>query len=318
MKITILFATHNGAMTLPLMMESIVHANVPKGVEVDIVAICNACTDESKSILESFQDKLAIKVLDERRPGKNIALNTGVAHVTGDAVLVVDDDIIVDVNWLIAYEQMFRVQTKHDIFGGAISAHWMKPPPSGLTSAIPVEMAYALTSDDYKTGPIDATRFFGPNMAVRARIFEAGILFNEGIGPASDNKNYVTGSETDFLKRAQNKGYTAYFSEECRVEHIVRPWQLTQKWLNNRAFKGGKSTVEMQIGSGSTPVKVTTFLGYPRWTISKTLKLRAKILAKHIIGFDSNEQKYRMYWDLYATLGYSAQYKEQLKNGVIA
>lgn len=318
MKITILFATHNGALTLPLMMESIKRANIPKGSEVNIVAVCNACTDNSKSILESYSDTLDIEIIIEQRPGKNIALNTGIKHVTGDAVLVVDDDIIVDPNWLVAYEKMFREQGEHDIFGGVIAPHWMTTPPAGLTCAIPVEMAYALTSADYKTGPIDATRFFGPNMAVRARIFEAGILFNENIGPASDNKNYVTGSETDFLKRVQNAGYTAYFSEECRVAHIVRPWQLSQKWLNNRAFKGGRSTVEMKIGSNDVPAKVTTLMGYPRWTILKSFKLRAKIILKHLAGFDSDEQKYEMYWDLYSTLGYAAQYKLQLKNGVIA
>ena len=318
MKITILFATHNGALTLPLMMESILQAVTPPSSDIDIVAVCNACTDDSQAILESYQDRLPITVLNEPRPGKNIALNSGLKKVTGDAVLVVDDDIIVDSHWLVAYETVIREQSEHDIFGGVISPYWMETPPDGLTSAIPVEMAYALTSDDYHTGQIDATRLFGPNMAVRARIFESGIIFNETIGPASDNKNYVTGSETDFLKRAQNAGFTAYFSEKCRVDHIVRPWQLTQKWLNNRAFKGGKSTIEMQIGSNNIPVKVATFMGYPRWTISKTLKLRLKILIKHLTGFESNQQKYQMYWDLYATLGYSAQYKEQLKTGVIA
>ncbi|MEC9430701.1 MAG: glycosyltransferase [Pseudomonadota bacterium] len=318
MKITILFATHNGAFTLPLMMESIIHALLPENCQLEIVAVCNACTDNSKAILEGFRERLNLVILNEPRPGKNIALNTGIKAVTGESVLVVDDDIIVDVNWLVTYARLFREKTEHDIFGGVINAHWIEAPPEGLTKAIPVEMAYALTSDDYTTGPIDATRLFGPNMAVRASVFEEGTLFDEDIGPASDNKNYVTGSETEFLKRAQRKGHSAYFSEDCRVDHIVRPWQLTQAWLNNRAYKGGKSTIEMVIGSNRTPPLVPTILGYPRWTLYESLKLRLKITYKRLVGFENNEEKYRMYWDLYAKLGYSAQYKKHFKSGVIA
>jgi glycosyltransferase involved in cell wall biosynthesis len=318
MKLTVLFATHNGSYTLPLMMDSFLKLKIIETFSLDIVAVCNNCNDDSERILESYCEKLNIKVVQENRPGKNIALNTGIKYVQGDAVIIVDDDIIVDENWLIKYAVLFETQKDISIFGGTIAPFWVSPASEGLIESIPVEMAYALTSNEYQTGEIDATRLFGPNMAVRKDIFDAGFSFSEDIGPASDNKNYVTGSETEFLKRCQKAGYRAYFDSNCIVHHIIRPWQMTQSWLNNRAFKGGKSVIEMQIGSGNIPAYVYTVFGYPRWCIIKVFKLRIKALLKTFFGVKNANELYKLYWDMHATRGYAYQYRINYLAGKIS
>jgi hypothetical protein len=91
-------------------------------------------------------------------------------------------------------------------------------------------------------GRINARQIFGPNMAVRRKIFEGGIVFNENIGPNGNNKNYPMGSETEFLRRIENAGIQAFFAKKPRVKHIVRPHQITKDFWTNRAYKHGLGT----------------------------------------------------------------------------
>ena len=90
-----------------------------------------------------------------------------------------------------------------------------------------------------KTGPIKATEIFGPNMAVRKNIFDSGIVFNEEIGPNGLNKNYPMGSETEFCRSAESHGYKAYFCENPKVRHIVRPHQIEKDFWRKRAYRHG-------------------------------------------------------------------------------
>ena len=55
-------------------------------------------------------------------------------------------------------------------------------------------------------------------MAVRKTVLSS-LQFNTNIGPSGNN--YVMGSETDFLFRAKEAGFKAYFVESSKVKHII-------------------------------------------------------------------------------------------------
>lgn len=78
--VTVLFATLNGAHTLPRMLGTLgALASPSDGWKV--VAVDNGSTDDSLNILEQHTCKIPMMVLKEPRRGKNIALNTGLALV---------------------------------------------------------------------------------------------------------------------------------------------------------------------------------------------------------------------------------------------
>lgn len=312
MKITILFATHNGSYTLPLMMESLLQTHLPPKSELEIIAVCNACTDDSEKILSSFSNLLNIKILVQKAPGKNKALNHGIKSATGDLIIVTDDDIIADPYWLINYKKMYIKYPESSIFGGKILPHWITLPPPELVKAIPCSMAYALTSDlDYKNGVISHEKLYGPNMAVKKEVFESGHLFDESVGPNSSESAYRMGSETEFLLRCKKHGYDAVYSSDCVVHHIIRPWQLKANWLYNRAFRGGLSTFAKAYEEDKEKLqKVATILGYPRWCIVKKIKI-CSLLLLNKVTFRKLKTScyYKSIWKLGNINGYVASFK---------
>ena len=97
---TVLLATHNGGGTLPRTLAAFTALRPPRG-GWRLVVVDNASDDDTKSIIGSFTGSLPITYLHEARPGKNAALNTGLAHVSGDLVVFTDDDVVPRKDWLV-------------------------------------------------------------------------------------------------------------------------------------------------------------------------------------------------------------------------
>jgi GT2 family glycosyltransferase len=228
--ITVVFATHNGADTLPRMLDALEDLETPMG-GVKIVAVDNASTDNSAALIKSRSTSLPVELLTETRRGKSAALNRALSAIEGDLVVLTDDDVVPRADWLIAIRRVAEQQPAYDIFGGAIFPIWESTPPDWLLRCVP-KGYFAWT--DFKDGPIEPSRIWGPNMAVRSAIFRDHRFF-EGIGP-DGTRNYAVGSETEFARRAVKSGHQCWHSEKSVVGHLICRHQMETEWLLQRAY----------------------------------------------------------------------------------
>jgi glycosyltransferase involved in cell wall biosynthesis len=225
--VTVLFATRNGAHTLPRMLGTLgVLASPSDGWKV--VAVDNGSTDDSLNILEQHVREIPMTVLNEPRRGKNIALNTGLALVKGDIIALTDDDIILPRDWLVSIENVAAARAGYDIFGGAIYPVWEEAPPAWVFQCVP---KYFLGWTDFSEGPVKAHAIWGGNMAVRAAVFREH-KFAEGM---------EMGSETEFTMRTEGSGHRCWHFHASPVGHIIRPYQLKPQWHAERAYKHGRA-----------------------------------------------------------------------------
>lgn len=259
--LSVLFSTRNGAKTLPLMLESMLGLELDEPIE--IVAIDNGSSDATRNILADFQDRLPITVLSEEKPGKNRALNKGIEHARGDLLVFTDDDIIADRAWLTSLREAASDQPDFSIFAGRIEPHWLSKPSDVVLKNAPLGVTYAITPEDLATGPIRAGLVWGPNMAVRRHVFDAGYRFDSSVGPSG--KNYAMGSETEFTTRIAEHGYTCWFCGEALVQHIIRDYQIDPSWVIGRAQRFGRNQWN-QVGGTEIGRKIA---GIPRWRFSQ-------------------------------------------------
>ena len=89
------------------------------------------------------------------------------------------------------------------------------------------------------SGPCGFADIFGPNMAVRAAVFADGTRFAEHVGPDGSKPLYAMGSETELLRRLEAAGHRGWFEAGARVRHIVRPEQMEERWILDRAYRYG-------------------------------------------------------------------------------
>lgn len=279
--ISVLFATHNGAATLPLMLRSLLELS--GNVDYEIVAVDNSSKDETPLILDIFKEILPLRVLQQPRRGKNPSLNLGLSACRGDLVVLTDDDVIVDPDWLSAFQACAEIHPDVDLFGGPIAAHWTTPPPQSLLDAVNTAMMFGITPSETKDGPVSPLNIWGANMMVRKRVFDDGHRFDETIGPSGGA--YIMGSETEFNVRIQRSGYNNWFCSSALVSHIIREHQLTVEWVAQRAFRHGRSEY-MHAAAKPVPVteKVTTVLPVPRWIFRKICEHALFALGAKIRG----------------------------------
>jgi glycosyltransferase involved in cell wall biosynthesis len=236
--LTVLLASHNGVATLPVVLESYCRLEEPPG-GWKVVLVDNDSTDTTQAVVAAFADRLPLEYVFEGRPGKNVALNTGLKSVTGDLVVFTDDDTVPRPDWLVRLREAADSHPDFGVFGGPVEPRWEVPPPCWVHTAVPLGPTYTISETWLAEGPVSAFFVFGPNMAVRRGVFDSGVRFNPAIGPRP-GRSYPMGSETEFLIRVSAGGVGAWYDPNAVVEHMIRARQLRLRWILGRAVRFGR------------------------------------------------------------------------------
>jgi len=173
----------------------------------------------------------------EERPGKNVALNAGLAHLEGDLAVFTDDDVFPRTDWLVRLRTAADTHPSYSMFGGVVLPRWEGTPPYWV-KWVDMQTAFAITDPSVMEGPTQPWRLFGPNMAIRAEVFKVGTRFNTSIGPCGND--YAMGSETELVVRLGQQGHKAWHVQDAVVEHFIRQYQMDKSWVLGRATRFGR------------------------------------------------------------------------------
>jgi glycosyltransferase involved in cell wall biosynthesis len=265
--LTVLIATHNGARTLSKSLKACCQLRSPKD-GWKLVIVDNASTDETQKIIKSFENQLPLAYVFESCRGKNAALNTGLASVEGDLVVLTDDDTLPRPDWLIEMRRAADLHLSFSIFCGTVLPHWEVRPEAWILDWVQLGPVFTLTNSSWKEGPISPHSVFGTNMAIRASIFEAGYRFDVGLGPRG--RSYAMGSETELTLRLDKAGFRAWHCKNAVVEHIIKNFQLNRAWILGRALRYGRGQYRLVIQHENVNRK--KYLGVPAYLIREVVK----------------------------------------------
>jgi len=298
--LTVVIATHNGARTLPRVLDAYTRLDTVEG-GWKLVIVDNASNDETEGIIKAFAPKLPVTYLFEPRRGKNVALNSAIASFEGDLVVFSDDDAIPQSTWLKRLKDCADENTDFDIFGGAIRPMWEVEPPDWVHRLVPPGLTYAITDSNLANGPISPGLIWGANMAIRLRAFNEGHRFNERVGPKGNN--YVMGSETEFTIRIRKYGYKSWFCPDSIVYHFIRSYQLEKKWIFGRAYRSGRGAFQRE--QNTLKPEIPKLFGAPRWMVRKLINEGLVAVAARIIG--NSDRNFLARWEMSFILGYLSE-----------
>ena len=289
--LTVLFTTHNGIRTLRPVLDAYLALQTPQG-GWKLVIVDNASTDGSADIVAAYRGRLPLILLSEEKLGKNAALNAGLAHVEGDLVVLTDDDALPRSDWLVNIRSAADSHSAYSIFGGVVLPHWEITPPDWILKWVPLGPVFTLTPPSMRDEPMDPSLVFGPNMAVRTKVFEDGFRFDSTIGP--QGKNYAMGSETEFVRRLARHGHRAWHISNAVVEHWIRDFQMTRSWILGRAIRFGRGAYRLR--RLEQQAQMPSWFGVPRYLFRETLR-QAALLSKALL-ISSGERAFRARWEL--------------------
>ena len=95
---------------------------IPEGVTWELLVVNNNSTDDTESVITSYENRLPLRRLFEPSPGLSNARNHAIREAKGGLIIWTDDDVLVDSDWLAAYAAAADRWPDAAFFGGPIEA----------------------------------------------------------------------------------------------------------------------------------------------------------------------------------------------------
>jgi glucosyl-dolichyl phosphate glucuronosyltransferase len=219
-------------------VRSVLSCERPAGCSVDLLVVDNASTDDTRVRMVAFEESGQLRYLYEPQPGLAHARNAGIDASDGDWVIFLDDDVILDSSFLLAYAQAFANHPEVSFWGGAVLpvfedavADWV----SSVNEAFP--WCFSALRMDGPTRLLSADQYpFGANMCVHRKLLHQQ-RFSDNFG--FSHGNLVPGEETAFFRHAQKLGFLGGFVAEAPVQHRMPASRARLTTLIRRCYGQG-------------------------------------------------------------------------------
>ena len=270
---SVLMATHNGADTIERTLTAMSRLDPPEG-GWKLVVVNNASTDATGALVRKWRDRLPLEYLVEPRLGKAKAINTALAHAEGDLIVMTDDDVLPDRNWLTELRRVAEAFPQCAIFGGAIIPAFDEFPTPWPMPRPWLTVLFAQTPD-YAEGEIAPRDVSGANITIRKSVYDAGHRFDENL---LVGKHGLMGDDSEFVARLGRLGYKVGFAPDARVRHIIDKEQISWRWMFHRFLRYGRAEfAHTQIWEGEDPE--TLKFAFPYWRIRRVAATLLKLLV---------------------------------------
>ena len=230
MKISVILCTYNRCRTLALSLQSVACSVMPATVQWDVLVVDNNSNDQTRSIVDDYSQRYPnrFRYIFEPRQGKSHALNTGILEARADVLAFMDDDVVVESDWLATLTGVLN-QRQWSGVGGRILPEAGFTPPQWLET----NGRYALAPlAIFDLGP-DAFELneppFGTNMAFRQEMFLKYGGFRTDLGPQPGSE--IRSEDTEFGSRLLSNGERLCYEPAAVVYHPVSHDRLRQAYF---------------------------------------------------------------------------------------
>lgn len=239
MIISAIICTHNRSDYLSRSINSLVHQSYPAS-DYEILVIDNHSSDDTKKIVtHGFQHVKNLRYIYEGAIGLSHARNTGWKEANGKYVAYLDDDAIVEKDWLEKIVSAFEtIKPMPGCVGGKTEPIFETPRPRWLTNTL---LPY-LSIINWSNTPIILSCgqwLIGTNMAFPKKLLADMNGFPLNLGRIGNK--LLSGEERLLQLHLQAQGMTSYYDPRISVSHHIPISRLTRSWFVSRSFWSGVS-----------------------------------------------------------------------------
>jgi GT2 family glycosyltransferase len=233
---TVIIPTKNRADVLSQLLDSIEQLESTDGIVPEIIVADNDSQDDTYERLTATAKccRTKIRTVKVTRPGKSAAINEALKLATGDVVAFLDDDVVVDKNWLAAIENFFR-NGEYRVGQGMIQLPSPeKDDPEVLKL---VERYRTIPRLEYRRPLQTLNTLNGANFFVSREVFDIVGGFDERLGPGASG----TSEDVDFARRLCAANIAIGYAPQAIVYHRVDRTRLTDEYFEQSHRRQGGS-----------------------------------------------------------------------------
>ena len=298
MHLDVVIPTYNRAALLPRTLESLLAAERPAHLSVDVTVVDNRSTDHTRSVIELFRPRFgtALHYVYEQNPGRSHALNAGIAASRGDLVGMIDDDEEVDRHWLLPIADAFA-DPQTDFIGGPYLPRWGGERPAWVGSGYGAVIGWAECGPDIQQfGPGCNAMLMGGNAVIRRSVLARVGPYSVDLGRTPGGR-LLSCEDEDMFARLLAIGARGYYRPDLIIHHYVPPERLTKRYFRRWCFWRG---VSQGVLDRRRPAAVPYVLGVPRYRVGDAV--RAAIdLGRSLLGRRDPARTFQnelAWWDL--------------------
>lgn len=239
--ITLIICTYNREKYIGPLLESIAKNDYPTS-DYELVLVDNNCTDNTKGVCEQFattHPEIRLRYVVETEQGLSAARNKGIKEAEGDIIIYVDDDALVDTDYIRIYAEHFAACPETMAAGGPIEPlyeteepKWMSPYTRALLTAW---MNYGDKVREYPNGRYPG----GGNAAYRKVVFDKVGLFNTELG--RKGSALLASEEKDIFDKMKAQGMQVLYLPTPVLHHIIPQAKLEEDYFNLLTLQIGRS-----------------------------------------------------------------------------
>jgi GT2 family glycosyltransferase len=239
-KLSIIIPTRNRARIVQKLLDSVKELEGLDKFQPQIIVGDNNSQDETWKLVHGIAKSfpLPLTLLKVQQRGKSAVMNEASRAAHGNVLAFLDDDVVVQPNWLCAVQQFFQ-EKDYQAAQGVIRIR----PPVGETLEIRTLINRYRTIPNIDFGP-QIEQFHslnGANFAVSRQALDTVGPFDERLGPGASG----TSEDVEFARRLRQKGFRIGYMREAIVYHRVDPIRLTEHYFKIRHKQQGHSRVLM-------------------------------------------------------------------------
>ncbi len=214
----------------------------------EIIIIDNGSTDGTFEAVQTYIDMpykkqreevWRVQCLHEMRNGLSYARKTGLEAATGEIVVFLDDDTVIDPHFL---EQLHLAYTETggDAIGGCVEIHWEAPRPYWLTDDFLGVLGYFVpfrTRTKLTTAINFSSSCFSVKREVLSRVGGFSHLLSKRLHMP------VNAEVANLCQRLHQGGYTLWYEPRACVGHRVSQPRLKRAFFVGRAYWQGRAEI---------------------------------------------------------------------------
>ena len=232
MVLSITICTYNRIEYLKKCLKSVLdQTQGKKSIEINIID--NNSTDNTKGYISEIKKKYPeVNYYVEHKQGISFARNLSFEVCKGMFLAFVDDDAVINKNWLEALLNELKNQNENIIYGGPIYPNFESNPEDWIDKDYFIRK---FKDTDGFLGTIKSKEgFSGGNMCIAKNLFLKSEKFNTEIGMTGGNLGL--GEEPDFFYKLimKNKDVKLYNISEMSITHSEASYKLEKEYLRDR------------------------------------------------------------------------------------
>ena len=248
---TVAVITYNRSRFLRETLAGLVRQVYP--AEWELLVIDNNSPDDTKEVVASFSMAVpAPRHILETRQGLDHGRNRAIDESKGDIVVLVDDDIIVEPDWLAQLVAPFASERAHSI--GVVGGEVIPVFPEGIPTWL--EGAHRPLGFRMDPGPLPPDQApMGANFAFPRWVFNRFGKFDTRLD--RQGARLFGGGDSEMIRRVRAVGLEAWFVPGAKVLHQIPLSRLTVGYATRHGFDSARSRVVDQVrtirASGRSP-----------------------------------------------------------------